>query len=266
MKKMFIFLLCFVVIFSSIIFCAAAEDVYTDAYRTDKLRIVVKSENVPENGDIDTAFFDTASIAYIIPVFTDGNGDKLYDVYPVNSGADEIQKLKAELEECEKVYYAGLMGYAADDTSSCDVTLDGRLSADDARFALRCSVGLEEYSAMQLLKGDTDNDRRITASDARIILRSSVGLSTEIDRRYDFATDSLVLSVKEEYMPDATELSPEFFGSDLINDVEYLLGNRSYAVYLKEPGEENLFELLNYLRSCEKVENVDFNWYGQLGI
>lgn len=66
-------------------------------------------------------------------------------------------------------------------------------------------------------------------------------------------------------MPDTTELTPEFFENDLIIEVEYLLGNRAYCVYLNEPGEDNLFRLKEYLENNEKIENVEFNMTGQTG-
>lgn len=53
------------------------------------------------------------------------------------------------------------------------------ISANDARFALRCSVGLEKISALQAITLDTDNNGSITAADARIILRTSVGLEAK---------------------------------------------------------------------------------------
>lgn len=59
-----------------------------------------------------------------------------------------------------------------------DVDNDGKVSAADARLALRCSVGLEKYgeSSKQFSACDADSDGKVTASDARKILRFSVGL------------------------------------------------------------------------------------------
>lgn len=53
---------------------------------------------------------------------------------------------------------------------------DGRITAADARFALRCSVGLETAEKWQLMTCDVDSADGITAADARLILRASVGL------------------------------------------------------------------------------------------
>ncbi len=57
-----------------------------------------------------------------------------------------------------------------------DVDGDGKISAADARLALRASVGLENLSDLQEEAADIDSDKKISAADARMILRASVGL------------------------------------------------------------------------------------------
>ena len=57
-----------------------------------------------------------------------------------------------------------------------DVFFDGKVNAQDARLALRASVGLEALDAAAAAAADVDNDNAITAADARFILRFSVGL------------------------------------------------------------------------------------------
>ena len=61
-----------------------------------------------------------------------------------------------------------------------DVDADGKVTASDARLALRCAVGLENYApgSAQFLACDVDGDKKVTASDARLILRAAVGLET----------------------------------------------------------------------------------------
>ena len=59
-----------------------------------------------------------------------------------------------------------------------DVDLDGKLTAADARLALREAVGLEKLSDDALRCADADHNNEITAADARLILRASVGLET----------------------------------------------------------------------------------------
>lgn len=59
---------------------------------------------------------------------------------------------------------------------SGDLSGDGKISADDARLALRYSVDIEYYSEAHLKIGDINSDGMITALDARMLLRISVDL------------------------------------------------------------------------------------------
>ncbi|MBQ7637684.1 MAG: metallophosphoesterase [Clostridia bacterium] len=57
-----------------------------------------------------------------------------------------------------------------------DIDLDSRITAADARLALRYAVKLEKLTAYQKLAANVDRDDAITASDARLILRAAVKL------------------------------------------------------------------------------------------
>ena len=59
-----------------------------------------------------------------------------------------------------------------------DVDGDGDITAADARLALRCAVGLEDYpeGSAQYLACDVDGTSGVSAADARLILRAAVGL------------------------------------------------------------------------------------------
>lgn len=59
-----------------------------------------------------------------------------------------------------------------------DVNGDGKISAADARLALRAAVGLEKYvsGSAAFTACDVDKNGKITAADARVILRAAVGL------------------------------------------------------------------------------------------
>ena len=58
-----------------------------------------------------------------------------------------------------------------------DLDNDIKITAADARVALRCSVGLEpDLDLKRKLAADVDFDSRISAADAREILRAAVGL------------------------------------------------------------------------------------------
>lgn len=70
-----------------------------------------------------------------------------------------------------------------------DVNSDGNISADDARIALRASVGLTQLSEEEKIFADMNRDGKISADDARTILRISVGLEDAIlvsDYRYNY--------------------------------------------------------------------------------
>jgi hypothetical protein len=57
-----------------------------------------------------------------------------------------------------------------------DIDGDRKVSAADARMALRDSVELEKLTERQKRSADMDGDGKVTAADAREILRKSVGL------------------------------------------------------------------------------------------
>lgn len=57
-----------------------------------------------------------------------------------------------------------------------DIDGDGKITAADARTALRDAVELEKLTTRQKRAADIDGDGKVTAADAREILRKSVGL------------------------------------------------------------------------------------------
>ncbi len=59
-----------------------------------------------------------------------------------------------------------------------DVDGSGEVDVTDARYALRASVGLENYApdSMEFLTADVDGNNEIEVTDARTILRAAVGL------------------------------------------------------------------------------------------
>ena len=64
-----------------------------------------------------------------------------------------------------------------------DVDGDGRVSAKDARLALRISARLENSNESQRSAADADGDGNVSAKDARIILRVSARLTTFAEAR-----------------------------------------------------------------------------------
>ena len=59
-----------------------------------------------------------------------------------------------------------------------DVDGDGRVTAADARLALRAAIGLEDYApgTLWFVCADYDGNGEITAGDARMVLRTAVAL------------------------------------------------------------------------------------------
>ena len=57
-----------------------------------------------------------------------------------------------------------------------DVDLNGKITAADARLALRYSAKLEKLTQEQLKNADVNKDAKVTSADARMILRFSAGL------------------------------------------------------------------------------------------
>lgn len=51
------------------------------------------------------------------------------------------------------------------------MNMDGKVTAADARLALRISAKIDELTAYALLVGDINQDGKLTAADARKILR-----------------------------------------------------------------------------------------------
>lgn len=73
----------------------------------------------------------------------------------------------------------------------CDISMDGTIGSEDARFALRMSVGLESYTEALLKIADADEDGVVTPGDARLILRVSVGLERIEIRLFSFNDEEL---------------------------------------------------------------------------
>ena len=66
--------------------------------------------------------------------------------------------------------------FAARSVLFCDIDMDNKIEAEDARLAMRMAIGLENYTAAHKKLADADEDGSVTPADARIILRVAVGL------------------------------------------------------------------------------------------
>ena len=99
-------------------------------------------------------------------------------VIPADIGKEGLEKTNCTL--CGKEF-SRTIGALEDDSTSDDYIFgdidgDKKITAADARLALRASVGLEVFTAEQTKNADVDGTSGISAADARLILRASVGL------------------------------------------------------------------------------------------
>lgn len=67
---------------------------------------------------------------------------------------------------------------AAEKAARGDANCDGKLTAADARYALRCSAGLDRIEEAVFYAADVTGDGKLTAADARLILRAVARLET----------------------------------------------------------------------------------------
>ncbi|MBR5234265.1 MAG: leucine-rich repeat protein [Clostridia bacterium] len=94
-------------------------------------------------------------------VVTDAEGNALADTKAVSTGC------LIKSADGSQVYSYAMLG---------DVSQDGKLSAADARLALRISAKLDVGTDIMLVAADCDGKVKVTASDARVILRVSAKL------------------------------------------------------------------------------------------
>ncbi len=100
-----------------------------------------------------------------------------------------------------------------------DVTGDGKLTAADARLALRYSAKLETLSEEHIKAADVDNSGKVTASDARKILRVCAKLDPpfegiDIDE-YLIEKGVLHVAVPKDNKPFAYEENGKLKGTDV---------------------------------------------------
>lgn len=89
-----------------------------------------------------------------------------------NSAAKEPEAVSVTEEESSDAEVSYRLG---------DVNFDGKITAADARLALRFSAQLEKPTAEQFIVANVILDGKIEANDARLILRVSAQLADESD-------------------------------------------------------------------------------------
>ena len=92
------------------------------------------------------------------------------------SGAERKQRLTAAGYDYNEVQACvNKLIEEAKLASMGDIDMDGKVTAADARLALRAAVGLETLTDEQKRRADMDGDGKITAGDGRTILRKATG-------------------------------------------------------------------------------------------
>ncbi len=136
-----------------------------------------------------------------------------------------------------------------------DIDGDGKVTASDARLALRAAVDLETLTAEQTKLADADRDDKITASDARLILRAAVGLEElspleeeeEPEPPEAFDYDAIPDEPASEtgkyeiaYVSDSAEVKDHGFNEDAWNGVKRFSSEngKTYKYYIPQNAEE----------------------------
>lgn len=135
--------------------CSVDVDGGTGSY-TCKFSIYCDDSLVIESENLDTSEF-----TFTVP--TGGNYTATVTVTDADSTVTEA---------------SGGSFTAYDKAPKGDANCDGKLTAADARYALRCAANLETVDPAFLYAVDVNEDGKITAADARLILRVSAKLET----------------------------------------------------------------------------------------
>ena len=130
-----------------------------------------------------------------------------------------------------------------------DIDNDGKITASDALFALRYSVGLENFTNGQKVISDVDNDNKTTSSDALEILRYSVGLKTtgKIGTKYKYTYSDKHNWVKKTETVVTKEAYDEtvWVDTDVYDEPEIIKSHYAELVFEKCAicGEEVLYKI-----------------------
>ena len=121
-------------------------------------------------------FYDSLDMGWFHAAYFD------FDVLNPNAGATEITVTVTNATGVAPVSfdYVLMLGEPVPSVVTAetigDIDGDGKVTAGDARTALRVAVGLEGIREDLWVIADVDFDDQITAADARLILRAAVGL------------------------------------------------------------------------------------------
>lgn len=130
-----------------------------------------------------------------------------------------------------------------------DVTGEGRISAEDARLALRAAIGLESYKkgSAAFAGADIIADGKITTDDARLILRIAVGLEPSVNQYDIIRTGSFCIEGRLDASSDTPmkmAVNKELVYLEMASGdtyIGYLVKNKS--IYLVSPGDKTYHKL-----------------------
>ena len=126
---------------------------------------------------------ETVELALIYFTLAD---DKVPDSITLSTDVDDVGTFDSTFsvpEQVTTVYDTNtqkltIIAETETDVMLGDVDMDGKITASDARLALRRAVDLETYpeGSKEFIACDVDHDGKVTANDARSILRAAVDL------------------------------------------------------------------------------------------
>ena len=109
-----------------------------------------------------------------------------------------------------------------------DVNLDGKVTAMDARNALRYAARLEPSEGVEMLSIDADGDGRISASDARSILRVAAKISQFITGFDGKGTPSVINTMRS----NIYFIEVENFDSGKAESMKFSIARNKADVYM----------------------------------
>ncbi len=130
--------------------------------------------------------------------------------------------------------------------------MDGKITANDARLIIRCTVGLEQPPRLMQYIFDVDYDDKMTAADARTALRLSVGL------------DSSALS-PEIAEAAANKVTANVSQEELSRLMKELCGMGSRSVFFPETNKKAADYIFNELKNAgfaPAIQNFTYNGTG----
>ncbi len=107
-------------------------------------------------------------------VFTEESESSELNYTPTETGEYQCFTLMTDQEESKAAIYSESV--VCVDFIPGDIDDDGKVTATDARSALRCSSKLENIGEGKLSAADVDKNGKVTSTDARTILRLAAGV------------------------------------------------------------------------------------------